>query len=308
MSVGAPDPCDIPAAPPQADNPRLGIALMIATSFVFACQDGMSRHLAANYDVVTVVMIRYWFFALFVVGVAAAQKGGVRRVARTSRPVLQIVRGVLLAVEICVTVLSFVVLGLIPTHAVFAVYPLLVAALAGPLLGEHVGWRRRAAIGVGLLGILVILRPGSQVMSVSALIPFSGALLFAVYAILTRMAGRTDSAETSLFYTGVAGAAAITLVGPFFWTPIHGAWDWFWMLTLCVFGVLGHFLMIKAYEVAEAGVIQPFAYFQIVWVTVMALLLFGERPDAWTVAGGALILAAGLYTLVRQARLGRARR
>jgi drug/metabolite transporter (DMT)-like permease len=308
MSVGAPDPCDIPAAPPQADNPRLGIALMIATSFVFACQDGMSRHLAANYDVVTVVMIRYWFFALFVVGVAAAQKGGVRRVARTSRPVLQIVRGVLLAVEICVTVLSFVVLGLIPTHAVFAVYPLLVAALAGPLLGEHVGWRRRAAIGVGLLGILVILRPGSQVMSVSALIPFSGALLFAVYAILTRMAGRTDSAETSLFYTGVAGAAAITLVGPFFWTPIHGAWDWFWMLTLCVFGVLGHFLMIKAYEVAEAGTIQPFAYFQIVWVTVMALLLFGERPDAWTVAGGALILAAGLYTLVRQARLGRAPR
>jgi drug/metabolite transporter (DMT)-like permease len=308
MSVGAPDPCDIPAAPPQADNPRLGIALMIATSFVFACQDGMSRHLAANYDVVTVVMIRYWFFALFVVGVAAAQKGGVRRVARTSRPVLQIVRGVLLAVEICVTVLSFVVLGLIPTHAVFAVYPLLVAALAGPLLGEHVGWRRRAAIGVGLLGILVILRPGSQVMSVSALIPFSGALLFAVYAILTRMAGRTDSAETSLFYTGVAGAAAITLVGPFFWTPIHGAWDWFWMLTLCAFGVLGHFLMIKAYEVAEAGTIQPFAYFQIVWVTIMALLLFGERPDAWTVAGGALILAAGLYTLVRQARLGRARR
>ncbi len=305
LSVGAPDPADIPAAPPRRDNPRLGITLMIATSFVFACQDGMSRYLGTHYNVITVVMIRYWFFALFVIALAQAQKGGIPRVAATSRPWMQIIRGILLALEICVTVLSFVMLGLIPTHAIFAIYPLLVAALAGPVLGEHVGWRRRVAIGVGLVGILVILRPGAQVMSVSALIPFTGALLFAVYAILTRMVGRTDGAETSLFYTGVAGAVAITLVGPFFWTPIHGAWDWFWMLTLCAFGVLGHFLMIKAYEVAEAGTIQPFAYFQIVWVTIMALVLFGERPDRWTVAGGALILAAGLYTLVRQARLGR---
>ena len=83
--------------------------------------------------------------------------------------------------------------------------------------------------------------------------PFAGALLFALYRCLTRLVARTDSAETSLFYTGVAGAVAMTLVGPFFWTPIHGGWDWFWMLTLCVFGVLGHFLMIKAYEVAEGG-------------------------------------------------------
>ena len=305
MSVGAPDPAEMPATPPRRDNPRLGIALMIATSLVFASQDGMSRYLASRYDVVTIVMIRYWFFAVFVIGLALSRKGGIRRVAATARPWLQVTRGLLLAVEICVTVLSFVVLGLIPSHAVFAVYPLLVAALAGPVLGEHVGWRRRVAIGVGLLGILVILRPGAQVMSASALIPFTGALLFAIYAVMTRMAARTDSAETSLFYTGVVGAVAITLVGPFFWTPIHGTWDWFWMLTLCGLGVFGHFLMIKAYEVAEAGTIQPFAYFQLVWVTIMALTLFDERPDPWTVAGAVLILGAGLYTILREARLGK---
>jgi drug/metabolite transporter (DMT)-like permease len=280
---------------------------MILTSFVFACQDGMSRYLAAHYDVITVVMIRYWFFALFVLALASAQQGGVRRVAATTRPAMQIARGILLVVEICMTVLSFVLLGLIGTHAIFAVYPLLVAALAGPVLGERVGWRRRVAIGVGLLGVLVILRPGFAVFSPWALVPFGGALLFAVYALLTRLVGRTDSAETSLFYTGIAGAVAITAVGPFFWTPIHGGFDWFWMLTLCAFGVLGHFLMIKAYEVAEASAIQPFAYFQLVWVTIMALFLFGERPDRWTVIGAALILGAGVYTLIRQARLGRAR-
>jgi drug/metabolite transporter (DMT)-like permease len=280
---------------------------MVLTTVVFACQDGMSRHLGANYSVITVVMIRYWFFAAFVLAVAAAQKGGIARVARTAQPGLQIFRGVLLAAEICLTVLSFVILGLIGTHAIFAVYPLLVAALAGPVLGEYVGWRRRLAIAVGLAGVLVILRPGFQVFSLAALVPLAGALLFALYALLTRLAARSDSAETSLFYTGVAGAVAMTLVGPFFWTPIHGAQDWFWMLTLCAFGVLGHFLMIKAYEVAEAGTIQPLAYLQLVWVSIMGFALFGERPDRWTVAGAALILAAGLYTILRQARLGRAR-
>jgi drug/metabolite transporter (DMT)-like permease len=143
------------------------------------------------------------------------------------------------------------------------------------------------------------------VFSLAALVPLAGALLFALYALLTRLAARADSAETSLFYTGVAGAVAMTLVGPFFWTPIHGAQDWFWMLTLCAFGVLGHFLMIKAYEVAEAGTLQPLAYLQLVWVSIMGFTLFGERPDRWTMAGAALILAAGLYTILRQARLGR---
>ncbi len=282
---------------------------MILTTMVFASQDGMSRHLGAHYSVITVVMIRYWFFAAFVIAVAAAQKGGIARVARTGQLGLQVFRGVLLAVEICLTVLSFVLLGLIGTHAIFAVYPLLVAALAGPVLGEYVGWRRGLAIVVGLLGVLVILRPGFHVFSPVALVPLAGALMFALYALLTRLAARTDSAETSLFYTGVAGAVAITLVGPFFWTPIQGWQDWFWMLTLCVMGVLGHFLLIKAYEVAEAGTIQPFAYFQLVFVVVIALVLFGERPDRWTVAGAAIILAAGLYTLSgRRGSAGRAGR
>lgn len=278
---------------------------MILATMIFAAQDGLSRFLGERYSVMTVVMIRYWFFAAFVIALSAARKGGIRRVARTSQPALQIFRGVLLAFEICLTVLSFVVLGLIGTHAIFSAYPLLIAALAGPVLGEYVGWRRRAAILVGLLGVLVILRPGFQVFSPAALVPLAAALLFALYGLLTRMVARQDSAETSFFYTGIAGALAMTLVAPFWWTPIHGVADWTMMGILCATGVLGHFLLIKVYEVAEAGTVQPFAYFQLVFVTIIALLLFDERPDVGTLAGAALILGAGIYTLVRQARLSR---
>lgn len=286
------------------NNPRLGIALMILTCVIFAAQDGISRHLAAKYDVMTVVMIRYWFFAAFVVGLSASRGGGIRRVARSRQLGLQVFRGVLLVVEICLTVLSFVLLGLIESHAIFAVYPLLVAALAGPVLGEYVGWRRGIAIAVGLVGVLVILRPGVRVFSPEAVIPLVAALMFALYALLTRRVARLDSAETSFFYTGVAGAAAITLVGPFFWTPIEGWQDGLWMAALCVMGAAGHFLLIKTYEVAEAGVVQPFSYFQLIFVSILGLTLFGERPDGWTLTGAGLILGAGLYTLLRQARLG----
>ena len=290
---------------PRGENPRLGIALMILTTFVFACMDGASRHLASTYSVMTVAAIRYWVFAAFVLATAAAHPGGIRAVARSQAPRLQVARGLLLAGEMCIVVLSFVLLGLIGTHAIFAVYPLLVAALAGPVLGEFVGWRRGIAILVGLLGMLVILRPGAQVFSPLALIPFAGASMFALYALLTRKVAFVDRPETSLFYIAVVGAVAITLVVPFFWTPIRSWADWGWMAVLCVLAILGHFLMIKAFAVAEAATVQPFAYFQLVFVTVIAMSVFGERPDAWTVAGAALILAAGLYTIVREARLGR---
>lgn len=280
---------------------------MILTTAIFAVQDGISRHLGGSYSVMTVVMFRFWFFAAFVVALSATREGGIARVARSRAFGLQIVRGVLLVAEICVTVLSFVLLGLIPSHAIFATCPLIIAALAGPVLGERVGWRRKAAIGVGLLGVLVILRPGFHVFSPVALVPLLGAFMFALYGLLTRLVARVDSAETSFFWTGVAGAVAITLVAPFWWTPMQGWADWSWMALLCVTGVAGHFLLIKVYDVADAGSVQPFAYFQLVFVAILGTTLFNERPDAFTVAGAALILAAGLYTVIREAQLARRR-
>ncbi len=281
------------------NNARLGIPLMIATTFVFAVQDGLSRYLASEYNTVLIVMIRYWFFAAFVVALSASRKGGIRRVAATTQPLLQITRGVLLVAEICVMVIAFVKLGLVASHAVFTSYPLLIAALSGPILGEKVGPRRWMAIGIGFIGVLIILRPGFAVFAPEALIPLLSALMFAVYGLLTRYVARKDSAETSFFWTGVAGAVAITLIGPFFWEPIIGN-DWWIMGLLCLTGAGGHYLLIKAYEVAEASTVQPFAYFQLVFAAAIGLTIFGETMDLWIVLGAGLIIGSGLFTLWRE--------
>ncbi len=279
-------------------NIRLGAILMIATSFVFAMQDGISRHLAGEYNVYMVVMIRYWFFAAFVIAVASRRAGGITNAARTQFPIVQIFRGVLLAAEICVMVTAFTILGLVESHAVFACYPLLVAALSGPVLGEKVGWRRWTAIGIGFVGVLVILQPGYAVFSPAALIPLIAASMFALYGLLTRYVARKDRSAVSFFWTGVTGAVVMTAVGLFHWEPMRAA-DWVWMLVLCCTAVTGHWLMIRALEVAEASAIQPFAYLQLVFASALGMTVFGETLKTNVVIGAAIVVASGLFTLWR---------
>lgn len=283
---------------------RAGILYMIATTFVFAVQDGMSRHLAEEYNVFMVVMIRYWFFAAFVVTIAGRQAGGVAQAARSRMPVLQILRGALLAGEICVMVTAFVLLGLIEAHAIFAAYPLLVAALSGPVLGERVGWRRWLAIAAGFIGVLVILQPGFAVFSPAALVPLTAAFMFALYGLLTRYVARGDTAATSFFWTGVTGAVVMSAVGAWHWQPMSPA-DWGWMSALCVTGALGHWLLIKSYEAAEASTVQPFAYLQLVFASLIGVSVFHERVEMNVVIGAVIVIAAGLFTLLRARKTSR---
>lgn len=277
---------------------QLGIALMIATSFVFAVQDGISRHLAAEYNTLMVVMIRYWFFGAFVVVIASRAAGGLRAAAATRQPALQLLRGLLLALEICVMVLGFVKLGLVESHAIFASYPLIVAALSGPILGEAVGWRRWCAIGAGFFGILIILNPGAGVFAPAAIIPLIAATMFASYSLLTRFVAGKDSAATSFFWTGTVGAVAMTFVGLWVWEPMTPV-DWAWMGALCVSGAFGHWLLIKCYSIAEASAVQPFAYFHLVFGTFIGVTVFGEAIRNNVIVGVAIVLAAGLFTLWR---------
>lgn len=280
------------------NNTQLGILLMVATTVVFAMQDGISRYLADTYNVWMIVMIRYWFFAVFVLALSARQTGGIRATAKTQMPVLQLARGLLLALEVCVMVQGFVLLGLVESHAVFTSYPLLVAALSGPLLGEQVGWRRWAAIGIGFIGVLIILQPGFRVFAPEALVPLAASLMFALYGLLTRYVARVDRAMTSFFWTGVVGAVTMTFIGVWFWEPMS-ATDWKWMGVLCCTAVLGHWLLIKAFDVAEASAIQPFAYLQLVFAALIGITVFDEDLH-WNVALGAgVVVAAGLFTLWR---------
>lgn len=282
-------------------NTRLGIMLMIATTFVFAVQDGVSQYLVREYNVRMVVMIRYWFFALFVITVATAQAGGLRAAARTPQPLVQILRGTLLATEICVMVFSFKLLGLVESHAVFTCYPLLVAALSGRILGEQVGWRRWAAIGIGFTGVIIVLQPGVGVFRPAAIIPLIAALMFAIYGLLTRYAARRDSSATSFFWTGVTGAVVLSIAGIGSWETMSGP-DWRWMGMLCLTGALGHYLLIRCYEVAEASAVQPFAYLQLVFASGIGVMFFAEVVPHHVAIGAGIIVCAGLFTLWRERR------
>jgi drug/metabolite transporter (DMT)-like permease len=284
---------------PSPQNTRLGIWLMIATSAVFALQDGLSRHLGEATNVYMVVTVRFWFMAVFVTLVALRSPGGLPGAMRSAFPVIQLMRGLLLIAEICLMVVAFVKLGLIETHAIFVCYPLLVSMLSGPILGEKVGWRRWAAVLVGFVGVLIILKPGSGVFSVWALFPFASALMFAIYGLLTRYAARRDSSVTSFFWTGVVGAIAITPFGLTHWQSMS-AGDWGLMAALCCTAVLGHWLLIKAYDLAEASAIQPFAYFQLPFVSLLGFLLFSETLRLNVLIGAAIVVGAGLFTLWRQ--------
>jgi len=293
----------VTTAPAQRNDIRLGIWLMVATSLVFALQDGFSRHLAETYNVFMVVMLRFWFFAAFVIAIAARQSGSIANAARTAQPVLQALRGLILVAEICVMVAAFVRLGLVESHAIFTCYPLLVAALSGPVLGETVGWRRWAAIAVGFVGVVVILEPGVTVFSPAALIPLASATLFAIYGLLTRYAARRDSAATSFFWTGTVGALALTPLGLWYWQPMT-AGDWGFMALLMMSGATGHWLLIKCYEVAEASAVQPFAYLQLVFAAMVGVTVFREPLEANVILGAAIVVAAGLFALWRE-RLAR---
>ncbi|OCX66517.1 RhaT family transporter [Thioclava sp. SK-1] len=282
----------------EQDN-RKGALIMIAVTAIFAAQDGISRHLAESYNTYMVVMIRFWFFAVFAIWMSSRTKGGLARAIRAHHPYLQLFRSALLVLEIYVMIAAFVALGLIETHAIFIAYPLLVAALSGPVLGEKVGWRRWTAIGIGFIGVLVILKPGFGVFSPASILAVTAALMFSLYALLTRKVADKDSSATSMFWTGTVGAVISTLVGMWFWQPMVGG-DWVWMAILCLTAVAGHGLMIKAYEIAEASAVQPFSYMQLVFGAFVGMTFFGDilRPNV--AVGAVIVVGAGLFTLWRQ--------
>ncbi len=280
-----------------------GIAMIVATTVIFALQDGITRHLTTHYPVQQVVMFRFWFIAALVVAMALRQ-GRLRAMFATRHKPLHIGRGLLLVTQISMAGLAFAKIGLIESHALLTAYPLWVAALSGPILGEKVGWRRWAAIGVGFAGILVMLRPGVSILSFWSVMPLGASMLFALYALLTRRVARHDSAEVSFFWTGLVGAVAMSFLGlPLFQN--FTLQDWGFMGLLCLMSAAGHWCLIRAYDLAQAAAVQPFAYLPLARIALPGAAFYGETLRGAVVLGSGLVVAAGLFTLWRQRVTGR---
>ncbi len=289
----------------RTSDPALGIRFVLVAMVAFAVQDATSKYLAASYPPQFFIMIRYWLFAVFVAVLAARRSGGIRAACRTRMPALQVFRGVLLAVQIVIIVVSFDVLGLAETHAIFSLHPLLATLLAIPLLGERVGWHRLAAVGVGFDGVLVILRPGPGLFESGALIALTAAVMMSLYTVTTRLVGRADgSPAPAFFYLGLAGAAALTLIGPFYWTPMRLP-DIGWLVLHSTVAMGGHYCLIRALEATEAVRIQPFTYLQMIFAVPIGAVIFGEPVDALVILGMTMTVGAGLYAIRREFRLMR---
>lgn len=269
---------------------------MLAAMLLMACMDAISKHLATQYSVPQILAVRFAIFTLF--ALALARPHSLRAAFRTHHPWLQVTRSLIIAIEVGVFVLAFRYLPLADAHAIAGIAPLLVTALAVPLLGEHVGPRRWAAVAAGFVGLLIIIRPGVTALDPAALIPLGGAFLWALYQILMRRVSRDDAA-TSMLYMAVVGAVVMGSLAPFFWRP-PDAEGWLFLILLGVVGSLGHYILIQAFRAAPASVLQPFHYTVLLWATVIGYLVFGDFPDTWTIAGGVLIAVSGLYAFYRE--------
>jgi len=277
-------------------NPTLGIWLMVAAVATFAAQDAFAKHLAGTYSTQMIIMIRYWVFAGFVILLALRRPEGPRAAVRSSRLPAHLLRSVLLVAEICLIVWGYTQIGLINGFAVFSVCPLLIVALSGPVLGEAISWQRWAAVGAGLVGVLVILRPGMGVFSWAALLPLGAAFLFALYSVLTRLTTREEPTFPAFFWPGVIGAVLMTGLGLPYLTHMLPA-DIAFLAVYCALSMLSHWLVLKSYEQVEAARVQPFSYLQLVFTSLVGMLVYGEVLELPVAIGSLIVVAAGLYSL-----------
>jgi drug/metabolite transporter (DMT)-like permease len=271
----------------------LGALLTMLAMLCFACMDAISKWLVADYSVAQMMWVRYILLCLFAWFVV--RRKGLRAALRTSRPILQVVRSLVAVIEGAIFVLAFRYLPLADTHAIAATSPLIVIALGVMLLGEQAGLARWLAVAAGFVGVLLIVRPGFRSLDWPLVLPLAGAVMWAGYQILTRLASRIDSPGTSLLWSAVVALVATSFFGPFYWHwPSAAAWTL--MIVISLMGAIAHYALIKALDYAEASAVQPYAYTLLVWVTILGFVVFGDVPDFWTILGGAIVVASGLYT------------
>jgi drug/metabolite transporter (DMT)-like permease len=275
-----------------------GIALMCGAVASFAVLDTTAKYLNLYMATLQVVWARYTgaFLFPFIVSNPWTRPG----LMRTDRPVLQIVRSFLLLGSTLCNFLALRYLQLDEAIAIIFSTPFFVAALSGPMLGEWVRWRRWTAIGVGFVGVLVVTRPGAGTFQPAALLSLLAALFYAVYSITTRILARTDSNETTLFYSNLVGFVALLPVLPLVWTTPTDPLVITLMVATGAMGSFGHYLLIAAHRLAPAAVLSPFIYSEIVLVIALGYLVFGDVPHRWTLVGCGIVIASGLYIVHRE--------
>lgn len=286
-----------------AQNTRIAILFILTTTVMFAFLDTGVKYAVQFYPVLQIAWARY-VFQMIVVPVVIGRTHP-RDVLRTKRPGLQVLRSLMM---VGATLSFFTAVNYLPVaeaSAIGMIAPLMVTALAIPLLGEKVGRRRWAAVIVGLIGALIIIRPGFGGLSWAAILPVITAICYALYQITTRMLAEIDPPITTFFYSGAVGVVVLSVAVPFVWqTPTLSGWAM--MICLGLLAGAGHYCVIQAMRRGPASVLAPFSFVQLVWVTILGYLVFGDLPDQFTIIGATIVVASGGYVFYRENTVKRA--
>lgn len=273
-----------------------GVLWMIFAALNFTLLDAIAKYLAQSYPVTEVVWARFTFNTILVAIILHKKLPQLLTDARVGH---QVFRSILVLVFTGVLFLSLKYLPLADVSAIIFLTPLIVALLSMPLLGERVDPRTIASVFVGFAGALIVIRPTGETFQIVALIPLTGAFLYALYQISTRVLSRTDSVLTTFVYSSLIATLGASAVVPFVWvSPDLDGWSL--MIATGVLGALAQFALIKALTLAPAATVSPFGYVSLVWAIVLGFLIFGEIPNATTVIGALIIAGSGLYIFRRE--------
>jgi drug/metabolite transporter (DMT)-like permease len=284
-------------APARADRPFKGIALILASTVFLGASDVTAKYLSATLPSIEIAWIRFLVFALIMS--PAMLPGSPLYALQTGRPGLQLVRGAALLGSSLFFISGLRFLPIAEASATGFVAPLFVTALSIIFLGEKVGRRRWMATALGLVGVIIILRPGSGAFHPAAFFPIVSALAWACTLIMTRIMSGSERAVTIMTYSSIAGVCILSALVPFVW--IAPSWhDILFGILIGVASTAGQWIVVLAFRYADASVLAPFSYTQLLWVSILGFLTFGEVPDMWTVTGAAFIVASGLYTAHRE--------
>ncbi len=218
---------------------------------------------------------------------------------KTNRLQLQIFRPALLVCSISSLFVGLTYLPIAEATAIGFVAPLFITALSVPILKEKVGIHRWSAVIVGLIGVIIIIRPGSDLWHFASIMPLLGAIFFALFQILTRLLSITENTYTTLFFTGLGGLIWSSIIVPFVWVSPSQTHIIIFLLT-GVLGALAHLCMISAFDRTEASLLAPYNYTKLIWVAILGYLIFDDIPSHNMWIGAAVIVSAGFYIIYRE--------
>ena len=268
---------------------------MLGAVFLFTVMDAIAKQLTKEVGLIQTIWVRYTGQALLVFLIVLPR---LREVAKSQYPKLQLLRSVVLMAATCLFFLSISKIGLAEATAIMDINPVLITLGAFLFLGEKIGPRRILGIIASMIGALIIIRPGTDVFTVYAVLPLVAAVCYNTYNLTNRFVGNRESPWTSLLYSALFGAVVFSCMVPFFWQPVS-LFSAGLMVLLSLCGTFSQLFLIRALAIGEASLLAPFAYVGLIYATIWGLVFFGEFPDEWSIIGAIIIAISGFYVWYR---------